>query len=62
MLNYSALSKNTQHFRNFAGLKIEEFDALNLKIKEKYTFYEQKGSSENTEKEKSAQATPTTSP
>jgi hypothetical protein len=42
MLNYSALSKNPQHFRNFSGLQIQEFDTLNLKIKEKYTSYEQK--------------------
>ena len=42
MLNYSVLSKNPQHFRNFSGLEIQEFDTLNLKIKEKYTSYEQK--------------------
>ena len=42
MLNYSVLSKNPQHFRNFSGLEIQEFESLNLKIKEKYTAYEQK--------------------
>jgi len=30
------------HFRNFSGLELQEFDTLNLKIKEKYDAYEQK--------------------
>ena len=42
MLNYSVLSKNPAHFRNFSGLELQEFDTLNLKIKEKYHAYEQK--------------------
>jgi hypothetical protein len=42
MLNYSALSKNPQHFRNFSGLQVQEFDTLNLKIKEKFAAYEYK--------------------
>ena len=42
MLNYSALSKNPSHFRNFSGLELQEFDTLNLTIKEKYDAYEQK--------------------
>ncbi len=36
MLNYSVLSKKPQHFRNFSGVELEEFDTLNLKINEKY--------------------------
>ena len=42
MLNYSELSKNPSHFRNFSGLNLQEFETLNLKIKEKYPAYEQK--------------------
>jgi hypothetical protein len=42
MLNYSVLSKNPRHFRNFSGIEVQEFDTLNLKINEKYTSYEQK--------------------
>jgi hypothetical protein len=42
MLNFSTLSKNPPHFRNFSGLTVQEFEALNLKIEEKYTAYEQK--------------------
>ena len=42
MLNYSALSKKPAHFRNFSGLKIAEFDTLNLAIKEKYPAFEHK--------------------
>src|SRR4030066_136728 len=52
MLNYSTLSKNPQHFRNFSGLEIEEFDALNIKIKEKYASYEQKRLSRENRKRK----------
>jgi hypothetical protein len=42
MLNYSVLSKNSQNFRNFSGLTVQEFESLTLKIEEKYTAYEQK--------------------
>jgi hypothetical protein len=42
MLNHSVLSKNPSHFRNFSGLELQEFDALNSKIDEKYPAYEQK--------------------
>lgn len=42
MLNYSALSKNPLHFRNFSGLELQEFDTLNLNISEKHHAYEQK--------------------
>jgi len=42
MLNYDVLSKKPSYFRNFSGLEVQEFDTLNLKIKEKYDAYEQK--------------------
>jgi len=42
MLNYSILSKKPAHFRNFSGVELAEFNALNLKIKEKYYAYEEK--------------------
>ena len=42
MLNYSTLSKNPMHFKNFSGLELQEFDTLNQNIKEKYGAYEQK--------------------
>ena len=42
MLNYSVLSKKPSHFRNFSGVELAEFNALNLKIKEKYDAYEEK--------------------
>jgi hypothetical protein len=42
MLNYSVLSKNPSHFRNFSGLQLQEFDTLNSKIQEQYPAYEQK--------------------
>jgi len=42
MLNYSVLSKNPSHFRNFSGLELQEFDTVNLKVKEKYPDFEQK--------------------
>jgi hypothetical protein len=42
MLNYSALSRNPPHFRNFSGLEVSEFDTLNSQIKEKYPAFEQK--------------------
>jgi hypothetical protein len=42
MLNYSVLSKNPAHFRNFSGLEVTEFDALNSQIKEKYPAFEER--------------------
>lgn len=42
MLNYSVLSRNPLHFRNFSGLELQEFDTLNQTVKEKYSAYEQK--------------------
>jgi len=42
MLNYDALSKKTAVFRQFSGLEVPEFHALNLKIEERYPAYEQK--------------------
>jgi len=42
MLNYDVLSKKPSVFRYFSGLELHEFDALNLKIKERYTDFEQK--------------------
>lgn len=34
MLNYAVLSKKPSIFKNFSGLEVCEFDALNLKIEE----------------------------
>ena len=42
MLNYSILSKKPAHLRNFSGVELDEFNALNLQIKEKYDAYEEK--------------------
>lgn len=42
MLNYSVLSKNPSHFRNFSGLQTQEFETLNSQIKAKYPAFEQK--------------------
>jgi hypothetical protein len=42
MLNYDVLSKKPSAFRYFSGLELHEFDALNLKINERYTAFEQK--------------------
>lgn len=42
MLNYGVLSKKPLIFKNFTGLEVPEFDALNSKIKEKYDEYEKK--------------------
>ena len=42
MLNYDVLAKKPLIFRNFTGVEVAEFDALNSKIKEKYDAYEQK--------------------
>jgi hypothetical protein len=42
MLNYAVLSKKPAVFRNFSGLKLTEFDALTLKLNEKYPAFEQK--------------------
>jgi hypothetical protein len=42
MLNYDVLSKRPSVFRHFSGLEVPEFDALNLKAKERYAAFEQK--------------------
>jgi transposase len=42
MLKYDGLSKKPSVFRYFSGLEVPEFDALNLKIKERYDAFEQK--------------------
>ncbi|MCJ7614027.1 transposase [Candidatus Bathyarchaeota archaeon] len=42
MLNYDVLSKKPSVLRYFSGLELQEFEALNLKIKERYTTFEQK--------------------
>jgi len=42
MLNYDGLSKRPLIFRSFSGLEVLEFDALNSKIKESQTAFEQK--------------------
>jgi DDE superfamily endonuclease/Helix-turn-helix of DDE superfamily endonuclease len=42
MLNYAVLSKKPTVFRNFSGLELTEFDALTLKLNEKYPAFEQK--------------------
>ncbi|HDQ05960.1 MAG TPA: hypothetical protein ENN36_04465 [Candidatus Bathyarchaeota archaeon] len=42
MLNYDVLSKKPSVFRYFSGLELHEFDALYLKIEERYTDFEQK--------------------
>jgi hypothetical protein len=52
MLNYNVLSKKPLVFRNFSGLQVKEFDALNLQIKEKYSAYEQKRLSREDRKRK----------
>jgi hypothetical protein len=63
MLNYNVLSKKPSVFRNFSGLDVPEFDALNLKIKEKYPDYEQKRlTREKIEKEKSEKDIPSAFP
>jgi len=42
MLNYDVLSKKPSVFRYFSGLEVPEFDALNLKIKQRHSTFEQK--------------------
>jgi len=42
MLNYDVLSKKPSVFRYFSGLELQEFDALNSKIEERYAAFEQK--------------------
>jgi hypothetical protein len=42
MLNYDVLSKKPSVFKYFSGLEVHEFDALNLKVKERYAAFEQK--------------------
>jgi hypothetical protein len=41
MLNYTVLSKKPEHFRNFSGLTLQEFNTLKQQITEKYPAYEQ---------------------
>ena len=50
MLNYSVLSKNPLHFRNFSGLQLQEFDTLNRTINEKYLAFEHKRLARNNRK------------
>src|SRR3989337_588014 len=52
MLNYDGLSKRPLIFRSFAGLEVLEFDALNSKIKESHTAFEQKRLSRGDRKRK----------
>src|SRR5271169_5974276 len=52
MFNYDVLSKKPSVFRNFSGLEVPEFDALNSQIKEKYSSYEQKRLSREDRKRK----------
>jgi hypothetical protein len=61
MLNYAVLSKKPAVFRNFSGLKLTEFDALTLKLNEKYPAFEQKRLAREDRNAKSAQATPSRS-
>jgi len=42
MLKYDVLSKKPSVFRYFSGLELHEFDALNSKIKERHSAFEQK--------------------
>lgn len=42
MLNYGKLSKKPAVFKNFTGLEVAKFNALNSKIKEKHDVYEQR--------------------
>jgi hypothetical protein len=42
VLNYAILSKHPEHFRNFTGLTLEEFNTLNQQVSQKYETYEQK--------------------
>jgi len=42
MLNYDVLSKKPSVFKYFSGLEVPEFEALNSKIKERYSVFEQK--------------------
>ena len=50
MLNYSILSKKPAQFRNFSGVELDEFNNLNLQVKEKYTAYEEKRLTRNNRK------------
>ena len=42
MLNYAILSKHPEHFKNFTGLTLEEFNTLNQQITQTYKTHEQK--------------------
>jgi hypothetical protein len=59
MLNYAVLTKKPEHFRNFSGLTIEEFNTLNQQITQKHPTHEQKRPKRTTEKETSTQTTHT---
>jgi hypothetical protein len=50
MLNYSILSKKPAHFRNFSGVELDEFNNLNLQVKEKYNAYKEKRLTRNNRK------------
>jgi len=58
VLNYVTLSKNPEHFRNFTGLKLEEFNTLNQQITQKYPEYEQKRLHQRQPQTKSRSRTP----
>jgi hypothetical protein len=42
VLNYVILSKHPEHFRNFTGITLEEFNTVNKQIHQKYQEHEQK--------------------
>ena len=50
MFKYDVLVKKPSHFRNFSGVEVNEFNALNSKIQEKYDAYEQKRLARNNRK------------
>jgi len=52
MLSYAVLAKKPSVFRNFSGIELTEFDALNLKLNEKYPDFEQKRLSRGDRKRK----------
>jgi hypothetical protein len=51
VLNYAILSKHPEHFKNFTGLTLEEFNTLNNTINQKYPTYEQNAFKEQTANE-----------
>ena len=52
VFKYDVLLKKPSHFRNFSGVEVNEFNALNSKINEKYSAYEQKRLSREDRKRK----------